>query len=63
MTKQLTPELIMFKTKTNQLDKIKNLNLCANDLADISIVGQMSALEVLSLSVNSITTLKDVSEC
>ena len=37
-TKTLTPELIMFKTKTNHLDRIRNLNLCANDLADISIV-------------------------
>jgi len=53
----------MFKTKTNQLDRIRNLNLCANDLADISIVSQMAALEVLSVSVNSITTFKDLSEC
>jgi len=62
-TKTLTPELIMFKTKTNQLDRIRNLNLCANDLADISIVSQMSALEVLSVSVNSISTLKDIGQC
>ena len=53
----------MFKTKTNQLDRIKNLNLCANDLAEIDIVSEMSALEVLSLSVNSIYTLKDISSC
>ena len=53
----------MFKTKTNQLDKIKNLNLCANDLSDIGIVSEMPALEVLSLSVNSISTLKDIAEC
>ena len=53
----------MFKTKTNQLDRIKNLNLCANDLAEIDIVSQMGALEVLSLSVNSIYTLKDISAC
>ena len=53
-SKQLTLELILFKTKTNQLDKIKNLNLCANDLQDVSIVTQMRSLEVLSLSVNNI---------
>jgi len=53
----------MFKTKTNQLDRIRNLNLCANDLADIDIVSQMTALEVLSLSVNSIKTLKDIGAC
>ena len=62
-TKTLTAELIMFKTKTNQLDRIKNLNLCANDLADISIVSHMTALEVLSVSVNSIRSLKDIGEC
>ena len=62
-TKTLSAELIMFKTKTNQLDRIKNLNLCANDLADISIVSQMSSLEVLSVSVNSIITLQAVGEC
>ena len=53
----------MFKTKTNQLDRIRNLNLCANDLQDISIVSQMTSLEVLSLSVNSIQTLKDIGSC
>jgi Leucine-rich repeat (LRR) protein len=63
MSKQLTLELIMFKTKTNQLDKIKNLNLCANDLSDISIVNQMPSLEVLSLSVNAINSLEDIADC
>lgn len=53
----------MFKTKTNRLDQIRNLNLCANDLAEIGIVSQMHALEVLSLSVNSISTLKDIGSC
>ena len=61
--KQLTTELIVFKTKTNQLDRIKNLNLCANNLVDVSIVNQMSSLEVLSLSVNSITSLKEIGQC
>ena len=62
-SKTLTTELIMFKTKTNQLDKIRNLNLCANGLNDVAIVSQMSALEVLSLSVNSISSLKDIGKC
>jgi len=51
------------KTKTNRIDSIKNLNLWGNDLDDISIVSQMQALEVLSLSVNNISTLKDVQNC
>jgi Leucine-rich repeat (LRR) protein len=60
MSKALTLELIHMKTKTNRIDGIKNLNLWGNDLDDISIVNQMPALEVLSLSVNNISTLRDV---
>lgn len=63
MSKALTVELIHMKTKTNRIDSIKNLNLWGNDLDDISIVSQMNALEVLSLSVNNISTLKDVQNC
>jgi Leucine-rich repeat (LRR) protein len=51
------------KTKTNRIDSIKNLNLWGNDLDDITIVQQMNALEVLSLSVNNISTLRDISYC
>lgn len=63
MSKALTLELIHMKTKTNRIDSIKNLNLWGNDLDDISIVHQMSALEVLSLSVNNISSLRDVQNC
>jgi len=51
------------KAKTNRIDTIKNLNLWGNDLDDISIVNGMNSLEVLSLSVNNISTLKDVQFC
>ena len=63
MSKALTVELIHMKTKTNRIDSIKNLNLWGNDLDDISIVSQMNALEVLSLSVNNISTLRDIQHC
>jgi len=62
-SKQLTAELVMHKTNTNQLNRIKNLNFCANDLKDVSIVSQMGSLEVLSLSVNQISSLKDIGQC
>jgi hypothetical protein len=58
VSKQLTLELIAFKTKTNQLDRIKNLNLVGNDIGSISICSEMIALEVLSLSVNNIRSLE-----
>ena len=60
MSKALTIELIHMKTKTNRIDSIKSLNLWGNDLDDISIVTQMSHIEVLSLAVNYISTLKDI---
>lgn len=61
--KTMTVELIHMKTKTNRLETIKSLNLWGNDLEDISIVSQMQALEVLSLAVNKISTLRDVQYC
>jgi hypothetical protein len=60
MSKALTAELIHMKTKTNRIDSIKSLNLWGNDLDDLSILNQMGGLEVLALSVNHITTLRDV---
>lgn len=46
--------------KTRQpLHLIKKLNLWGNDLQDVSILKNLSSLEVLALTVNQITTLKD----
>jgi Leucine-rich repeat (LRR) protein len=59
----MTVELVTMKTKTNRLETIKNLNLWGNDLEDISIVSQMQALEVLSLAVNKVSTLRDIQYC
>jgi len=59
----MTAELIHMKTKNNRLETIKSLNLWGNDLEDISIVSQMQSLEVLSLAVNKVSTLKDVQYC
>ena len=63
MNKPLTFELIQMKTKSSWIHTIKSLNLWGNDLDNISIVQEMKALEVLSLSVNHITTLKDITKC
>ena len=60
MQKKLTRELIVMKTKVNQLDRIQKLNLWGMDIDDISIVRSMDDLAVLSLAVNKITTLKDI---
>lgn len=51
------------RTKCNRMDLIKNLNLWGNDLEDISVLQYMPNLEVLSLSVNAVTSLSDLRYC
>ena len=59
MGKTLTPEVIQTKCKTDKLVNIKNLNLWGNDLEDISIIKEMPNIEICSLSLNKIHSLKD----
>lgn len=61
MSKKLTPEFVAMKTKCDRLENIKNLNLWGNDLDDVSVLRNMQNLEVISLSVNRIRSLKDFS--
>jgi len=49
------------RTKCDRLESIKNLNLWGSELEDISIIKDMHNLEVVSLSINKIRTLKDFS--
>lgn len=61
--KPLTMDLIFTKTKSDSLHNIKNLNLWGNDLEDLSLLEKMPNLEVVSLSVNRISGLKDFAKC
>lgn len=61
--KELTYDLIVSKTKSNNLESIKNLNLWGNELENLSILEKMPNLEVISLSVNKISSLKDFRHC
>lgn len=61
--KILTEDLIISKTKCASLSAIKNLNLWGSDIEDISILRRMPNAEVLSLSVNRIAHLHDLSGC
>lgn len=63
MGKQLTLEMIVQRTRTDRLDSIKNLNLWGNDLDNVSVISELPNLEVLSLSVNRISTLRDFADC
>ena len=63
MGKALTPELILQRQKTDKLANIKNLNLWANDLDDISALKEMPQIETASLSMNKIRSLRDFASC
>ena len=58
MTKKLTRELIAQKVKSDRIESIRNLNLWGSNIEDISIIEEMPSLEVVSLSVNKIRTLR-----
>ena len=58
MSKKLTRELIVQKIRSDRLGSIKNLNLWGTNLDDVSLLQEMPSLEIISLSVNKIRTLK-----
>ena len=57
----LSAALIYQKTKQSELSQVKNLNIWGANLEDISILRSCTAVETLSLSVNSISSLADLS--
>ena len=59
MGKTLTADVIQTRCKTDKLANIKNLNLWGNDLEDISIIKEMPNIEICSLSLNKISSLRD----
>jgi hypothetical protein len=63
MGKKLNAQLIQMRCKTDKLEVIDKINLWGNDLEDISILRQMKAVRVVSLSLNKINTLEDFAYC
>lgn len=59
----LTANLVLAKTKLDSLEAVRKLNLWGADLADLSLVVELPQLEVLSLSVNRISTLDYICDC
>ena len=55
---KLTRKLIAQRLKHDYIEKIKNLNFYGSNIQDISIIEEMISLEIVSLSVNKIKTLK-----
>lgn len=58
-----TEELIVQKTKCEDFAMIKNLNLWGCDVEDISVIRRLHNAEVLSLSMNRISSLVDLQDC
>ena len=58
MSSVLTPDFILQKCKNDRLSSIKNLNLWGNKLEDISALADVPNMEICSLSLNNITSLK-----
>ena len=59
----LTEELILKKFPQKNLNEIKIFNLWGYDIENINIISKMHNLEILSLSVNKISTLKPLKNC
>lgn len=63
MVKVLTADLVLEKCKCEKLTQIKNLNLWGSELDDISILKDMPNIEICSLSLNKIKSLRDFQHC
>lgn len=63
-SKPLTRELLLSKCKIDKLSSLKNINLWGNDLEDLSLIAQeLPNVEIVSLSLNRISSLKDFQGC
>ena len=63
MVKVLSPDLVLQKCKCDKLSQIKNLNIWGSELEDISTLKDMPNIEICSLSLNKIKTLRDFQHC
>ena len=63
MVKQLTADLVLMRSKADKLTNVKNLNLWGNELEDVAILKDMTNVQILSLSLNKISSLKDFGHC
>ncbi|XP_047445126.1 cilia and flagella associated protein 410 [Mugil cephalus] len=60
---KLTRKLVLAKAKASDLESVKKLNCWGCNLTEISIFSQMPNIEVLTLSVNSISSLSPLAGC
>lgn len=60
---RLTEDMIVARTRVSDMNHVKKLNCWGAELSDISIIRKLTNVEVLSLSVNTISTLADIQYC
>ncbi|XP_059085487.1 uncharacterized protein LOC131882366 isoform X2 [Tigriopus californicus] len=60
---KLTEEMIVARTRVSDMNNVKKLNCWGAELTDITVLRKLVNVEVLSLSVNCITSLSDIQNC
>ncbi|XP_005101286.1 dentin sialophosphoprotein [Aplysia californica] len=60
---ELTEKLVLLRTRAHDLDSVRKLNCWASNISNVQVVRQMPNLEVCSLSINKISTLRDFAHC
>jgi len=60
---KLSEDMIVARTRVSDMNHVKKLNCWGAELEDISVIRKLSNVEVLSLSVNAISTLSDIQFC
>merc|ERR1711892_612718 len=59
----LTEDMVTARTRVSDMNHVKKLNCWGAELSDISVLRKLKNVEVLSLSVNTISTLADIQFC
>lgn len=63
MSTVLTENIVLSRTRQHDLNRVRKLNCWGSELSDVSIVERMPIVEVLSLSINDISSLRDFAYC
>ncbi|XP_028395257.1 cilia- and flagella-associated protein 410-like [Dendronephthya gigantea] len=59
----LTEDVVLSRSRATSLSKVKKLNCWGSSISDVSILRRMPNVEVITLSVNEIDSLKDFAHC
>ena len=51
------------KLKSNDVSQLKNVNLCLFEIDNLTVLRELPNLEIVSLSHNKVSTLKDLAYC